>query len=124
MGWFPGWGSLWMVLPSVPASNLVSVTPSMDILFPILRRSEISTLWFSFFLSFLYFANCILDILYLNVSCICSRVWPSWPSLGGEALGLVKIICPSRGECQGQEVVVGGLGSKVGEGIGGFGDSI
>jgi hypothetical protein len=57
-------------------------------------------------------------------SCICRRVWPSWPSMGGEALGLVKIICPSTGECQGQEAGVGGLGSRGGEGIGGFGDSI
>jgi hypothetical protein len=31
--------------------------------FPILRRSEVSTLWSSFFLSFMCFANCILDIL-------------------------------------------------------------
>jgi hypothetical protein len=45
-------------------------------------------------------------------------------SMGGEALGLVKIICPSTGECQGQEAGVGGLGFRVGEGIGGFGDSI
>ena len=36
--------------------------------------------------------------------------------MGGEALGLVKIICPSTGECQGQEVGVGGLGSRVGGG--------
>jgi hypothetical protein len=42
--------------------------------------------------------------------------------MGGEALSLAKIICPSTGECQGQEVEVGGLGSR--EGIGGFGDSI
>jgi hypothetical protein len=42
----------------------------------------------------------------------------------GEALGIAKIICPSTGEYQGQEVGVGGLGSSVGEGIGGFGDSI
>jgi hypothetical protein len=34
--------------------------------------------------------------------------------MGGEALGLVKIICPSIGECQGQEVGVSGLGSRVG----------
>jgi hypothetical protein len=34
--------------------------------------------------------------------------------MGGEALGLSKTICPSIGECQGQEVGVGGLGSKVG----------
>jgi hypothetical protein len=42
-------------------------------------------------------------------SCICSR---GWPSKGGEALGLVKVLWPSIGECQGQEVGVGGLGSK------------
>jgi hypothetical protein len=34
----------------------------------------------------------------------------------GEALGLVKIICPSGGECQGQEAEVGGLGNRVGGG--------
>jgi hypothetical protein len=32
--------------------------------------------------------------------------------MGGEALGLVKILCPSIGECQGQEVGVGVLGSR------------
>jgi hypothetical protein len=36
MGWIPGWGSLWMVHPFVLASNFVSVTPSMGVLFPIL----------------------------------------------------------------------------------------
>ena len=36
-----------------------------------------------------------------------------WPSMGGQALGLVKIICPSTEECQGQEVGVGGLESRV-----------
>jgi hypothetical protein len=35
MGWIPGWGSLWMVFPSVLAPNFVSVTPSIGILFPI-----------------------------------------------------------------------------------------
>jgi hypothetical protein len=41
--------------------------------------------------------------------------------MGGEALGLAKIICPSTGECQGQEVGLGELGSrKRGEGIGDF----
>ena len=63
MGWIPGWGSLWMVHPFVSAPNFVSVTPSMGILFPILRRNEVSTLWSSFFLSFMCFANCILGIL-------------------------------------------------------------
>jgi hypothetical protein len=49
-------------------------------------------------------------------SCICSRRWPSRPSLGREALGLVKIICPSTGECQGQEEGVGGFWSRAGGG--------
>jgi hypothetical protein len=42
MGWIPGRGSLWMVYPSVSAPNFVSVTPSMGILFTILRRNEVS----------------------------------------------------------------------------------
>jgi hypothetical protein len=32
--------------------------------------------------------------------------------MGGEALGLVKVLCPSIGECQGQEAGVGGVGSR------------
>jgi hypothetical protein len=32
--------------------------------------------------------------------------------MGEEALSLVKILCPSIEECQGQEVGVGGLGSR------------
>jgi hypothetical protein len=32
--------------------------------------------------------------------------------MGGEALGSVKVLCPSIGECQSQEVGVGGLGSR------------
>ena len=38
-----------------------------------------------------------------------------------EAIGPVKALCPSIGECQGQEGRVGGLVSRgSGEGIGGF----
>jgi uncharacterized membrane protein len=62
MGWIPMWDSLWMVHPFVSAPNFVSVTPSMGILFPILRRNKVSTCWSSF-LIFLCFANCILGIL-------------------------------------------------------------
>jgi hypothetical protein len=40
--------------------------------------------------------------------------------MGGEALGLAKIIGPSTGECQGQEVGVGGLGSRTGGGYRGL----
>jgi hypothetical protein len=41
--------------------------------------------------------------------------------VGGEDLGPVKVLCPSIGECQGQEAGEGGLVNKGrGEGIGGF----
>ena len=54
-------------------------------------------------------------------SCICSRGWPNLSSVGGEAFGPVKVLCPSIGECQGQELGVGGLVSRGrGEGKGGF----
>jgi hypothetical protein len=33
--------------------------------------------------------------------------------MGGEALGLATIICPSTGQCQSQEVEVGGLGIRA-----------
>jgi hypothetical protein len=32
--------------------------------------------------------------------------------MGGKALGPVKALCPSVGECLGQEAGVGGLGSR------------
>jgi hypothetical protein len=38
--------------------------------------------------------------------------------VGGEALGPVKALCPSIGECQGQEMGVSGLMSRVGRGRG------
>jgi hypothetical protein len=63
MVWIPGWGSLCLVVPSISSPNFVSVTPYITILFPILRRDEVSTLWYSSFLSFLCFAKCILGIL-------------------------------------------------------------
>jgi hypothetical protein len=46
--------------------------------------------------------------------------------MGGEALGLAKIICPSTGECQGQKAGVGGLENRAAgrEGIGDFRHSI
>ena len=62
ISWTPGWGSLWMVHPFILAPNFVSATPSMDILFPILGRNEVSTSWSSF-LIFLCFGSCILGIL-------------------------------------------------------------
>ena len=41
--------------------------------------------------------------------------------MGGKALGPVKVLCPSIGECLGQEMGVGGLGSRgSGERIGDF----
>jgi hypothetical protein len=58
MGWIPGYGSLYMVHPFISAPNFVSVTPSMGVLFPLLRRGIVSTLQSSFFLSFMCLANC------------------------------------------------------------------
>jgi hypothetical protein len=41
--------------------------------------------------------------------------------MGGEPLGPVKVLCPSVGECQGQEMGEDGLESRGrGEGIGDF----
>ena len=46
-GWIPGYGSLYMVHPFISAPNFVSVTPSMGVLFAILRRGKVSTFWSS-----------------------------------------------------------------------------
>jgi hypothetical protein len=54
--------------------------PSVSILFPLLRRTEASTLWSSFFLSFIWSVSCILGFLsflpniYLSLSAyhVCS----------------------------------------------------
>jgi hypothetical protein len=43
MGWIPGYGSLYMVHPFISAPNSVSVTPSMGVLFPNLRRGIVSS---------------------------------------------------------------------------------
>ena len=61
MGWIPRWGSFRMVHPFILAPNFVSVTPTMGILFPNLRRNEVSMRW-SFFFIFLCFANLLLFI--------------------------------------------------------------
>jgi hypothetical protein len=78
-------GGLWWQLLTalhISASHFVSVTPSMGIFLPLLRRIEVSTLWSSLFLSFMCFANCILGIfsfwanIHLSVSAyyVCSFV--------------------------------------------------
>jgi hypothetical protein len=62
--------------------HTASVTPSMGVLFLLLRRIEVSTFWSSFFLSFMWFVNCILGIpsfwanIHLSVSAyhVCSFV--------------------------------------------------
>ena len=40
--------------------------------------------------------------------------------MGGEALGPVKVLCPSLGKFQGQEAGVGELGSRAGGGYRGL----
>jgi hypothetical protein len=47
---------------AVSAPYFVSVTPSMDILFPLLRRTEASILCSFFLLRFMWLVNCILGI--------------------------------------------------------------
>ena len=54
MGWIPRWGSLWMAFPSVSAPHFVSIFPPMSILFPLLRSTEASTLWFSHMLHYVH----------------------------------------------------------------------
>jgi hypothetical protein len=49
-------------------------------------------------------------------SYICSRGWPSLSSMGGEALGPVKVLCPSIGEHRGQEWEWVGWGAGGGGG--------
>jgi hypothetical protein len=39
---------------------------------------------------------------------MCSRGWPCWTSMGGEAFGPVRVQCPSLRECQDWEAQVGG----------------
>jgi hypothetical protein len=59
-------GCLWDGSPDGVVSGwsfLQSLLPPMDILFPHLGIIEVSTLWSSFFMSFMCFANCILSIL-------------------------------------------------------------
>jgi hypothetical protein len=51
---------------------------------------------------------------------MCSRGWPSRSSMGGEALGPVKALCPNIGECQGQEWKWVGWGAGEGEEDGEF----
>jgi hypothetical protein len=66
MEWIPGVGQS-LNDPSFHLSSKLclcnSIIPSMDLLFPILRRNEVSTIRSSFLLIFLCFANCILGIL-------------------------------------------------------------
>ena len=52
-----------MVFPSVSAPIVVSIFPHMGNLFPFIRRTEVSILWSSCFLSFIWSVNCILGIL-------------------------------------------------------------
>jgi hypothetical protein len=48
--------------------------------------------------------------LYQNI--VLREIIHFYCSMGGETFGPVKIICPSVGECQGQEAGMGGLVSR------------
>jgi hypothetical protein len=56
----------------------------------------------------------------LGALAICSREWPSRSSMGGEALGPVKVLCPIVWEFQDQEWEWvgwggGGRGKEIGD---------
>ena len=82
MGWIIRWGSLWMDFTSVSALQFVSIVAPVSILLPLLRRTEATTRWSSFFLGFMWAVDCILGIprywanIHLSVSayCVCSFV--------------------------------------------------
>jgi hypothetical protein len=73
---------LWMVTSKVSTFYFDSVTPSMGVLFPLLKRIKESTFWSSFFLSSMWFMISILGIpsfwanIHLSVSAyhVCSFV--------------------------------------------------
>jgi hypothetical protein len=50
MGWIPRYGSLWMAFPSISAPHIVSIFLPVGILLNLLKSSEESIFWFSFFL--------------------------------------------------------------------------
>ena len=47
-------------------------------------------------------------------SCICSRRWPNWPSLGGEALGLARLYAPVQVNAKDRKWEWVGWGAGVG----------
>jgi hypothetical protein len=51
-----------MAFPTVSAPNFVSAYPSLCILFALLRRTKVSTLWSPFLVSFMWSMDCILGI--------------------------------------------------------------
>jgi hypothetical protein len=53
MGWIPMWGSLCMAFLSVSAPQSISIFPSVKILLTLLRSTEPSTFWSSFYLGFI-----------------------------------------------------------------------
>ena len=61
------WDSHWMTVPSVSVPDFVSVSPPIGILNPLLRRTDVSILWSSFFLSFIGSVDCILVIQILRL---------------------------------------------------------
>ena len=130
MGWIPGWGSLWMVLPSISTPNFVSVSPSMGILFPILRKNKVSTLWFSF-LSFMCFA--------IRGTTICTKQYPqdlvslvAYEAEDGlvghqweeRPLVLQRLYALVQGNAMARKREWVGWGAGQGESIGDFRDSI
>jgi hypothetical protein len=65
MGWIPRWDSLWMAFPSVFVPQFVSVYLPRGTLIHLLRETKVSTLWSSFFLSFMWSMEWIQKMWYI-----------------------------------------------------------
>jgi hypothetical protein len=83
-----------MVRPFVSAPNFVSVTPSMGVLFTILRRGKVPTLWSSFFLSLEPFLrDCFIEEVLLFSQIYSSENPQSINMLGRNYLELKQVQC-------------------------------
>ena len=77
MGCIPRWERHWMAFPSVSAPYFISIFPLVSILFLLLKSTEASTVWSSFFLDFTGSVNWMLGItilwtnIHLSVSVYC-----------------------------------------------------
>jgi hypothetical protein len=90
MGWIPKCGGLWMAVPSTSAPNIVSVTPSMGILIPLLRR--ILSFWANIDLPLSAYHVCsVIGLPHLSLVSLFVLKFSLYYPLKGQICG--KILC-------------------------------